>query len=407
MYLFDFIGGVLNVLSFQNMAAMFLYTLLSYIDFYFPWMIAWFNNIIFYTPNKLINVSDSRAYIPEFVTLCARNPRTYTPRETALVRFVLHDWVLLNYKVDAYIYTTPLSPTNVEKIRIMYENVLQVTDEPCEYAVYSFHVWSDTAERCTQGVCKKASPEIGTIDPNTAVHFVWYPRENVMFVSFNGTNSFNEIIADLYLEKGGVPPEVERALRCDTVLFHYGFHRIVTKEAHVALTPIHNTSFVEEPIPKYSIMHHIQSVVRSRCNDNTKLYFTGHSLGAGMAMVLYVYFIVYIGITGCKVKARNVYLYTYGCPRASNVIFEKYLRNAAPETSTENVQMIVNDNDIVTKVPLRSPNHVIDYVDSFPTSVVRLYKDKPSTYFNILRGAYSHISYRMILKYEFDKENYQ
>lgn len=385
---FDAFCQLLNIFSLQDILTVWLFTLGSYLEYYFPQMIAFFNNIFFYGPMKRITVDKQN--IPECVLLCAKPPHERTSKDKALIRMVLFDLIQVNYKVDSYFYTNDTSDTSAYDVL----NAFQDKIGSCRYAVYNFWVNSNT--------------EIGLINPKQLMHFVYYPTPNVLYIAFNGTNSFDEILADIYIGKTSVINEFESMLGCAYMLFHHGFHKLVTKPATVVETPIANYKFQAGSGNTSSIVRFIHDFIQNNCNADTKIYFLGHSLGASMCSIVYFYVVLYTKFERSKflLDVCNVFMYTYGCPRYTNTVIESYLPNADPAFDVKKtVETIVHNNDIVTKIPFGSPNHTLDYVDAFPSTTIRI--QAKDSFFQVFRGALSHLpsSYAHALKTEYEAEN--
>ncbi|MGJ8641386.1 MAG: lipase family protein [Opitutaceae bacterium] len=93
-------------------------------------------------------------------------------------------------------------------------------------------------------------------------------------------------------------------------------------------------------------------------NPNRSVWFTGHSLGAGLATLCAV------DLLARKIPISG--LYTYGSPRTGNKTFASYLM----EESGSNIFRFVNEDDPVTEVPLEAIQdycHVgnLRYLDRF------------------------------------------
>lgn len=72
-----------------------------------------------------------------------------------------------------------------------------------------------------------------------------------------------------------------------------------------------------------------------------KIYLTGHSLGGGLALVAFVW------LQSLAVEVEHSYV--FGCPR----VFGKETAEEFNEKWKEKVTRVVNNNDIVTRIPTR------------------------------------------------------
>jgi triacylglycerol lipase len=88
-----------------------------------------------------------------------------------------------------------------------------------------------------------------------------------------------------------------------------------------------------------------------KVNANKKLWFTGHSLGAGMATIMASRCHLYDNINPVEE------LYTYGSPRVG---WRKYCRSLGVKH-----HRWVNNNDIVTRVPLRIMGYTHDGIEHY------------------------------------------
>jgi predicted lipase len=146
---------------------------------------------------------------------------------------------------------------------------------------------------------------------NILVFGIFYVNKNLI-ISFKGSSNFNDFISDMDIS--GVSLEEENIKIPGKV--HKGAYDILFENDRY--------KFIMEKIKEYSFEN---------------IYITGHSLGGLTGTIFYAYLKEYYkNDNNIQIK-----LITFGCPRVGNSTFCNTLGN---------VTRIVNNNDIVAKLPL-------------------------------------------------------
>ena len=166
-------------------------------------------------------------------------------------------------------------------------------------------------------------------DTPTDTQAIILHSKNYIIFAFRGTDSGTDwlIISEFKDAYGGV---------------HYGFNR-----AYFSLYNKIQAYFKNVIIPKY----------KKQNVDPEKIprYYTGHSLGGALATVAVLI------QENSEIKSLGNYsdnafqnLYTFGSPR----VFDKYLGNKFNALFLEKTFRFVNNNDIVTKLPLKANGYI-------------------------------------------------
>jgi hypothetical protein len=119
---------------------------------------------------------------------------------------------------------------------------------------------------------------------------------------------------------------------------HSGFHHIYTKQNEG------NRRDPNDNLP--SMMNVIQRKLENLNSDSpiTKIYVTGHSLGAALATLVAAH------ICHKKLSTEPPILYTFASPRVGNEHFKDYI-----STNLHDAYRVINSEDIISAVPLASP----------------------------------------------------
>ena len=154
------------------------------------------------------------------------------------------------------------------------------------------------------------------LDKNVEEEFGLLGYTNVKFFSKNGAQGY--VLSNkekIVVAFRGTQPDQVSDILADIKSFHNeGFHSGFLKEYR-----------------KLEVAVHVEVALQQK-KDKKPLYITGHSLGAAMASI-------------CAFNMPDaIALYTYGCPRNASWFKAKEL--TVPHFR------IVNNNDVVTKIPL-------------------------------------------------------
>jgi len=172
-------------------------------------------------------------------------------------------------------------------------------------------------------------------------------RQECMIASFRGTETntwdalLNDLRDDLRVKKTGAP----LAGRC-----HRGFkaalHRIWLDERELIGAPMPSAVGMER------VIHNQRDEFANRNGGHKPaLYFTGHSLGAGMATLAAAELIE---------EDQPVWgLYTFGSPRTGDSGFEEKFN-----AKFKRAYRVVNNNDLIARVPTRGMGyaHVGEFI---------------------------------------------
>lgn len=143
------------------------------------------------------------------------------------------------------------------------------------------------------------------------VYGIYIKNETEAFVSFKGTSSLSDVIADINYVKVDDTYDIPGK-------FHKGFHDLILLDGTV------------------------EKIFNSIPLNIKKIYITGHSLGAALATIFYAY---------AKTQNIETELITFGSPRLGDLEFSKFL-------SDKSCKRYVNGSDIITKIPYFGFFHV-------------------------------------------------
>ena len=165
------------------------------------------------------------------------------------------------------------------------------------------------------------------INEKTNAQAFCYKKDNVLYITFRGTQEQHDIIVDIdtFLEQ--LFPTNKQ------ILIHTGF-----LQQFYSLEP-----FLTDEIEKY--IDYIDTI-----------HFTGHSLGAALATLASAYYGYLFKVE--KNRIVKTICHTFGCPRLGNLHFIQWFKQHVDE----NVR-IVNEKDIVPTIPFSgSYSHVSDSI---------------------------------------------
>lgn len=147
-----------------------------------------------------------------------------------------------------------------------------------------------------------------------------FKKNNDLFIVFRGTESIRDVMYDFMFIKKKFPTDVKSFFRPK---IHHGF--------------LYTFQSVEK-----QLFDKIQDL---RAEYPYKIYVTGHSLGAALAIL-------------CTFELKrklniDAIMYNFGCPRIGNRSFIKLYNKIIP-----NSYRVVNDDDTVTNLPKFGYKHV-------------------------------------------------
>lgn len=174
-----------------------------------------------------------------------------------------------------------------------------------------------------------------------------HTTEDTLFLAFKGTTSVKDIIYDISLiqidDSFGIPGKL-----------HKGFYELFKK-------------------------NYIELVDIIKSHNKSKIYITGHSLGASLAQICFTY----LKLTKILPDNTQLHLVTFGSPRVGDKEYINFIN------SQENVCLYVNKKDIIAKLPVFfnyfSPeSHIIPtnckcYFPCFKHHSVQYYYDNIAT----------------------------
>lgn len=172
-------------------------------------------------------------------------------------------------------------------------------------------------EICLSWNLNNDSTNIYNID-NILVFGVFYINNN-LFISFKGSSNLNDFIADIDIKQVDFTyndNETENEIKIPGKV-HKGAYNILFQHDRY--------KFIMNKIKEYK---------------GNNIYITGHSLGGLVGTIFYSFLKQYY--TDNKI---NIKLITFGCPRVGN-------KEYSDSIHYNSNNRIVNDNDIVTKLPL-------------------------------------------------------
>ncbi|BDA48303.1 probable lipase at C-terminar half [Coccomyxa sp. Obi] len=156
---------------------------------------------------------------------------------------------------------------------------------------------------------------------DTKVLIGW--SERTIVISFRGTASFRNAIADLQAWRVAHPPRRGHWWLASLPLVHSGFYYSWTANGL-----------------NRRVIAHVQEIVAASGlkAGNIRVLLTGHSLGGALAALAAHDLVTHCGLTSCQV-------YTFGAPRPGNRAFKREYDQLVPDT-----WHIINDADAVPRV---------------------------------------------------------
>ncbi|KAH9891031.1 Alpha/Beta hydrolase protein [Cubamyces lactineus] len=165
-----------------------------------------------------------------------------------------------------------------------------------------------------------------------------------MGVGFKGTNSLRDKLTDLDWQPI-VPPQPEILWGAPT---HRGFYLALFGQF---------TTDLNSQVPFEVLVEQLRSVYTS----DSRLHFTGHSLGGAFSALTYAEFLRRQEAETAFAQFALGDLYTYGGPRSSYEPFATELNKRTREGSGKHMFRIVNSQDPVPTIPPLFADDLINY----------------------------------------------
>lgn len=362
---YSYFTKVLNAFGLQNFITIGLYIFLSYVYYYFEWFIHKVNK--FFISNYERKSNDE--YLKNVTPLLCNNPNV-TEKEQLRIKLFFIELLQLNYYIN-YLYQN----NEIEKIKEISDEIYTGN----KYCIYSFE---ETGNKVLGAINVKKLLLVADLDCGNGC--------NVLLFNLIGTNNFEDIITDIRLETSSFGNVLLKNKDTEkSIQIHDGFLNTSMKSVFVYKTDICNYNFINlTKDENRSIAETILSIIQKNKKDCTKIYFSGHSLGGALSIINYLFTISH---TELNIPLDNIFLYTFGSPKISNVRLDTYLSNVFPNINLNNVHITVNDNDIVQTLPFGSPMYLLNYEEPFPSRVEKIKQDRYSSYFNIVKGIQNHM----------------
>lgn len=386
---FQTFGYFFNAFSIQNYASIFIFTMLSFVVYLFP-SIQRIGNFAFFNIYEEQQFTKKEQYIM-FKDLLVKNPNI-SKKENYLIKFLLYDIIQLNYRVEVFID------------KKLYEKSKQILDNAninYQYCIYLLYGDDDLYFNNQQ-------EQLGIVNNRNSLNIFKFNNSSntgdSLIISISGTNNINEFLTDILLDLNNIPSELEKLIGCSCFGVNSGIQRFSTLLTDIIDPNIKNFDPIQLiPNKRYIPTELIYEIIKKNMGPNTKVYLYGHSLGGAIMVNVYLYILYYIKRFQDKLDVNNIFLYTYGSPKISNASLGLYIKRMFPNLDLEkNVFMIINNNDIVTQIPLQNPNKALTYIFPFPERQEYVYtSDTKNSYFNFYKGTLSHIDYYNALEREY------
>ncbi len=381
MMLLRYFGMILGSLGIQNYVTLFLFILLSYIYYYFEFIVKFVNRFF------VSKYEYDETYFKGASNYLCRNP-DLSEKDQIRVKLFFNELLRLNYHIN-YLYQNG----EYNKIKDIYNAIEREFDG--SFCVYAFNESNEKV--------------IGVINVKKLLLVSKIKTESCDVLLFNiiGTNNFEEIITDIRIETSSIGNTLFKNTDAErSIQIHDGFFKTISKSVDVSKTDICNYDFGVDTTQSSSIIKVIVDIIQQNADENTKIYFSGHSLGGALALLCYLVVVSVFSMSEKKIiDLKNLFLYTYGSPNISNVSFEKIFKKTYPEANMKNIHMIINDNDIITQIPFGSLLYLFNYTAPFPNSIERITKDSYHSYLNLFSGIKNHFisNYYQALLNEYNK----
>lgn len=214
----------------------------------------------------------------------------------------------------------------------------------CSINMSSYNIYSDFESGLPDNI-----KHIETIGNNCFIYKIRKGNKNYtgrqIIISYRGTRTSDDVLTDLdsvQAEMSGYP---------SNILVHRGFYRLWAPQKD-----------------------ELRNFIKTKCDDNTTIFVTGHSLGCASAIFTSL-------LLAESIKSDKIHLYIFAPPRVGNHLFINKL-----DEMVKNNYAIINVPDIVPNLPFVT----------FPTiGNTWLYENFTNKYLIDLQMGYISLNHRL------------